>query len=432
MRTARRYLAREIYRSAAVVLVALLGLFTFFALVDELDSLGNHFTLPALLYLQTLAVPARLYELLPIGLLIGAILALAGLAQRNELTILRVSGVSGLRLLGALWLMTLPLVGAALALSEYLTPMAEIRYSEANLLLRGKAGGGRLASGYWFKEPIANDGTRIINVQRLLANGRVEGVTLYEFRDGQQLTAFSNAASGYFNNGQLVLEQVTQTRIAENASAALADVATDVASARPDTPIAQRQQLASRRLDTTLTPERLLARVLTPERMTLLTLLDYIDYLDQNQLQADRQIVAIWRKLAYPFTLLVMMTIAAPIGLMQTRRGGVGAKVFVGILLGVGLYMLNQLALNVGMLSRWPGWLTALGPNLLATLAALATLTVMESRHRSDHGRWQAFFRGLFRGSAHTARQRAALAVCVGQLPTGSAQARAQQGCVIL
>ena len=95
MRTARRYLAREIYRSSFVVLVALLGLFTFFQLVDELDNVSDRFTMAALFYMQALAMPTRLYDLLPIGLLIGAILALAGLAQRNELTILRVSGVSG-------------------------------------------------------------------------------------------------------------------------------------------------------------------------------------------------------------------------------------------------------------------------------------------------------------------------------------------------
>ena len=41
MRTARRYLAREIYRSCAVVLLALLGLFTFFAMVDDLDNVGE-------------------------------------------------------------------------------------------------------------------------------------------------------------------------------------------------------------------------------------------------------------------------------------------------------------------------------------------------------------------------------------------------------
>jgi len=375
MNTARRYLAREIYHSCAIVLIALLGLFTFFSLVDELDSLGK-IPLPALIYLEALTLPTRLYDLLPVGLLIGAILALAGLAQRNELVILRVSGVSGLKLMRMLWLITVPIIGIALVLSEYVTPMAEIHSSEANLQLHGRAGGGRLSSGYWFKEPTSEGGTRIINVSTLLASGGVADVTLYEFKQNQQLSALSRARSGRFVDGKLVLKNVSETLIDDDTIRALSD------TRRPDAPITTLHSIAERSLATTLTPERLLARVLTPERMTLITLFDYIDYLDSNHLQTDRQIVAIWRKLAYPFTLLVMLTIAAPIGLTQTRRGGVGGKVFIGILLGVGLYMLNQLAFNVGMLSRWPGWLTALGPNLLATLAALTTLTLMESRHR--------------------------------------------------
>lgn len=77
MQTARRYLAREIYRSTSVVLIALLGLFTFFTLVDELDTVNARFPLSALFYLQGLSLPTRLYDLLPIGLLIGAILALS-------------------------------------------------------------------------------------------------------------------------------------------------------------------------------------------------------------------------------------------------------------------------------------------------------------------------------------------------------------------
>jgi len=58
----------------------------------------------------------------------------------------------------------------------------------------------------------------------------------------------------------------------------------------------------------------------------------------------------------------------------------VGAKVFIGILLGVGFFMLNQLALNVGMLSGWPSWLTALGPNAVALLLGLGALIGMEYR----------------------------------------------------
>lgn len=164
MRTARRYLAREIYRSCTVVLLALLGLFTFFALVDDLDNVGDKFTLWTLFYMHALALPTRLYDLLPIGLLMGVILALAGLAQRNELVILRVSGVSGMRLLRMLWLITIPVMIGAAVLSEYVTPIAEIKSGEANLTFRGKAGGGRFASGYWFKEPIEGGGTRIINI----------------------------------------------------------------------------------------------------------------------------------------------------------------------------------------------------------------------------------------------------------------------------
>ncbi|SAI48204.1 permease [Bordetella ansorpii] len=375
MRTARRYLAREIYRSCAVVLLALLGLFTFFALVDDLDNVGKTFTMLALFYMQGLALPTRLYDLLPIGLLIGSILALAGLAQRNELVILRVSGVSGMRLLGTLWLITVPVMVGALLLSEFVTPEAEIRTGEANLMLRGKAGGGRLASGYWFKEPTREGGTRIINIQKLMANGQVGDVMLYEFKKDLELTATWQAASGTLGNGSLTLTNVVQTRIDPKAPEALAN------ARPPEQPPARVTKLPELTLDTTLSPERLLARVLTPERMSIVTLLDYIDYLHNNQLQADRQIVALWRKAVYPFTLLVMITIAAPISFMQTRRGGVGAKVFIGILLGVGFFMLNQLALNVGMLSRWPPWLTALGPNVAALLLAFGSLTLMEYRH---------------------------------------------------
>lgn len=385
MRTARRYLAREIYRSCTVVLVALVGLFSFFALIEELDNVGAKFTLLNLFYLQTLQLPTRLYELLPIGLLIGAILALASLAQRNELVILRVSGVSGIKLLAMLWIITVPWVIGAFVLSEVVTPAAEIKHSEANLSLLGRAGGGRLNSGYWFKEEGSNGGNRIINISELKANGGVKDVMVYEFRADQELAQLSRAQDGHFDQGKLVLTDVTETRIDENALSALAN------AKPPPTPLTNVHKLERRELTTTLTAERLIARILTPERMSISVLLDYIDYLERNNLQTERQVVALWRKIAYPFTLLVMMTIAAPIGFMQTRRGGVGGKVFVGILLGVGFFMINQLALNVGMLGKWAPWVTALVPNLAALALAFIGLILMENQHnvrRIAQARW--------------------------------------------
>jgi lipopolysaccharide export system permease protein len=385
VKTARRYLATEIYRSSAVVLMALVGLFTFFALVDDLDKVGRgDFKIYHLLFLELLALPTRLYDILPIGLLIGSILALAGLAQRHELVILRVSGISGMRMLVMLWIVTIPVVIFALILAEFLTPAAELKLSEATLSLTGSAGknAGVLRSGYWFKETTP-EGDRIINVGALQSGGGALTVTLYDFNAARQLTTTVTAVSGAFGTGELALTDVTVNTISPETESALAK------GSRATTPPVTVTKEATRTVPTSLTPELLFARVLTPERMSFIDLFDYIGYLSANHLVAERQIVAVWRKLIYPFTLLVMVTIAAPLGFMQTRRGGVGAKVFLGILLGVGFFMLNQLSLNVGMLNKWPAWLTAVGPNALALVLAMTAVLIVEYGSTISR-RWKA------------------------------------------
>lgn len=382
MRIARRYIASEIYRSSAVVLLALLGLFSFFSLIEELDQLSATLSLANLLYLQLLNIPTQLYELLPIGLLIGAVLALAGLAQRNELVILRASGVSGFQLLISLWIITIPLMIGAFVLSEYITPRAEIQSSESSLKLLGKAGGGRLNSGYWFKETDTPDRTRLINITHLRGKSSVADIHVYEFTAEQHLHSYIQAEHGEFQPDHLLLKNVQRSVIDTHALDALQ------AGVTPTAPIIALEHQNELKLQTSLSAERLLVRVLTPERMAITDLLDYIDYLEINQLQTDRQTVALWRKLAYPFTLLVMITIAAPISFMQTRHGGVGSKIFVGILLGVGFFMANQLALNLGMLTNLQPWLTALFPSIFALTVALIALLFIENSHR-----WSQRFR---------------------------------------
>jgi lipopolysaccharide export system permease protein len=376
LKTARRYLAREIYRSAAVVVLALIGLFTFFSVVDQLDQVGRgSFRLYHLFWLEFLALPTRLYDLLPIGLLIGAILGLAGLAQRHELVILRVSGVSGMKLLRMLWLSSIPVLIGALLLAEFLTPVAELKLSEAKLELQGSAGRSNiLKSGYWFRETNAAGGLRVINVGLLKGARDAAIVTVYDFDQGQELKTLMLAQTATFEAGKMQLQKVMI-----NTLHPLGDPNAPITS---DTKPVEVHSEETREISTTLTPELLLARVLTPERMSFLNLFDYIQYLSDNHLTADRQVVAVWRKLIYPFTLLVMIAIAAPLGFVQTRKGGVGAKVFVGILLGVGFFMLNQLSLNIGMLNKWPAWVTAIVPNALALALALIALLLMENRNR--------------------------------------------------
>ena len=101
MKTIRRLIYGEVLIATGFVLVAFLSLFFFFDFVEELGSIGKPSRLNpeiiyglrhALLYVGLL-MPSRVYELLPICVLIGSVAVLARLAQSSEYTILRTSGL---------------------------------------------------------------------------------------------------------------------------------------------------------------------------------------------------------------------------------------------------------------------------------------------------------------------------------------------------
>ncbi len=110
MKTIRRLIYGEILMTTGFVLLAFLALFFFFDFVEELPSLGRVSRLEpgvsyelrhALLYVGLL-IPNRIYELLPISVLIGSVAVMARLAKGSEYTILRTSGLGPWRALRTL------------------------------------------------------------------------------------------------------------------------------------------------------------------------------------------------------------------------------------------------------------------------------------------------------------------------------------------
>ena len=100
MRIYERYFARQIYLAFIFILFAFSGLFFFFDLINELNTVGHgnyKFTLAVLrVALQT---PSRFYEIIPVAALIsanGKVLATTGFSrpcshQRNNSARLRLT-----------------------------------------------------------------------------------------------------------------------------------------------------------------------------------------------------------------------------------------------------------------------------------------------------------------------------------------------------
>jgi len=129
-----------------------------------------------------------------------------------------------------------------------------------------------------------------------------------------------------------------------------------------------------------LTPDILAVLFVVPERMSAWTLYLYTRHLAGNQQKSERYEIALWKKIIYPFAVLVMMGLALPFAYIHTRAGGVGLKVFSGIMLGILFHMLNSLFSHLGLLQNWQPLLAALLPSTVFLMAAAAMMWSVDRR----------------------------------------------------
>jgi len=129
-----------------------------------------------------------------------------------------------------------------------------------------------------------------------------------------------------------------------------------------------------------LTPDILAVLFVVPERMSAWNLYQYSRHLSENRQKTGRYDIALWKKLIYPFASLVMMALALPFAYIHVRAGGVGLKVFLGIMLGVVFHMLNSLFSHIGQLQGWQPLLSAGLPSVGFLGAAAIMMWWVERR----------------------------------------------------
>jgi len=126
MRTLRRYLATEIMAATALVIVALVMLFAFFDLVEQIKDLGRGaYNMRRILIYMLLSLPDHIYALFPVAALIGTLFALAQLVAGSEYTVMRTSGVSTTRFAAALASVGLLFAALTFLFGEFIAPPAQ-------------------------------------------------------------------------------------------------------------------------------------------------------------------------------------------------------------------------------------------------------------------------------------------------------------------
>ena len=320
-----------------------------------------------------LKAPSRISEIIPIAGLIGSIYVFAMLASQSEFTILRIAGLDVKRGLTTLAKISLPLVILTLLISEWLGPYAESISDQVRMKALGSAYESQFRTGVWVKDRLRDEdgsgpirpGVRYVNVGKIEKDNEIKNIRMYEFDDAYRLLSIRSAASGRFDHrGVWVLDGVTETRFKETKQ-------TD-----PLNPVYSAQTLTHPilSLESEVTPQILSVLLVSPEKMSIFSLGQFINHLQDNKQVTQRHSIAFWKKVIYPFTIFVMLTIALPFAYLKVRAGSVGIKVFGGIMLGMSFQLFNSLFSNVGLLGSWPAMLTALTPPLLYFLMGLVGL----------------------------------------------------------
>jgi len=368
-----RYLAKQIYGAFGFILFALVALFLFFDILSELGSVNGQYTLVLALLHVLLKAPSRISEIIPVAGLIGSIYVFAMLASQSEFTILRIAGLDVRRGLTTLAKISLPLIALTLIMSEWIGPYSESISDQVRMKALGSAYESQFRTGVWVKDRLRDEdgggpirpGVRYVNVGKIEKGNEIKNIRMYEFDDVYRLLSIRTAVSGRFDHtGVWILNDVTETRFKENKQT---DPLNPVYSAQTFT-------LPMLSLESEVTPQILSVLLVSPEKMSIFSLGQFINHLQENKQDTQRHSIAFWKKVVYPFNIFVMLTLALPFAYLKVRAGSVGIKVFGGIMLGMSFQLFNSLFSNVGLLGSWPTLLTALIPPLVYFALAILAL----------------------------------------------------------
>lgn len=365
MKTVTRLFYREILQAVGFVALGFLALFEFFDMVEELQNLtklaSQGYTLAHALLSVAFKIPAHLYDLLPISVLIGSIFVMARLAQSSEFTILRTGGLGPGRALGMLLRMGWIFVVITAFLGDYASPWAE----QQGLLLKARFKGDLTTgqTGAWLRER-QDDAQYTINIRAIGQDGTMRDLLIQRFDTDGALRGTLTAKQGTFGNNTWTLLDVERLEVNPLESKAAL----------------RRQHLAQLDWRTEITRDMVSVALVSAERMNIWDLVIYTRHLKENNQNALQYDIQLWRKVFYPLSCLVMLTLALPFAYLHFRSGQIATHVFGGVMAGISFYLLNNVFSHVGNLRNWEPWITSAAPSLIYTLISLAAFGWMVLR----------------------------------------------------
>lgn len=341
MNTLDRYIGKTILGTIFVTLLTLVGLSAIIKFVEQFRSVGKgtYDSLQAVAY-TLLTMPKDIETFFPMAALLGALIALGGLASRSELVVMQSAGFSRLKIGLAVMKTALPLVILTMVIGEWGIPQTE-QYAR-DMRAKAISGGSMLSvkNGIW-----AKDGNDFIYIRKVNSETDLQDIYIYSFNDKRQLQKVSHANQANYQNNQWTLRNLNSSQISADE-------------------IKTSNQLNTQ-WSTNLTPDKLGIVSLRPTSLSISGLSDYIQFLKQTGQDYKKFELTYWRKLLQPISVGVMMLLALSFIFGPLRSVTAGARIVTGICFGFLFYVVNEIFGPMSLVYNVTPLLGALMPSVL-------------------------------------------------------------------
>ncbi len=126
-----------------------------------------------------------------------------------------------------------------------------------------------------------------------------------------------------------------------------------------------------------LNPDLLELSIVREDLLDTPSLVRYIGYLEANSLDAHRYLVAYWSRIASVVSVIVMTVLALPFVFGSLRSAGAGARLVVGLIVGLTYYVAGEVLTSGGEVYGLDPLVIAWAPSallMLVTVVAFARI----------------------------------------------------------
>jgi lipopolysaccharide export system permease protein len=347
----RRYIMFSLFRGVATVLAVLVSVFAGIEFVAQLADIGtgDYGFAQALSYVL-LRLPRKIFDSLPAAALIGSLLSLGNIAVHRELIVMRAAGISSAQLLGSVGLAGFGLAVIMALLGESLAPSLSAYAAEMRTGALQETGTDTKVQATWLR-----DGDRILSLRRQAGDlGYGGGVLLFELGPDHVLRQVARADSADIDTqNRWVLSNYAETSFLANG--------VDTSSAREATQTY------------TLNPN-LLVSVVREDMLDTPALQRYIRYLKDNRLDSRRYEIAYWTRISSIASVVLMTVLALPFVFGGLRSAGTGARLLVGLVIGLSYYVIGEVLARGGEVYDLDPLVVAWAPSAMLLVATLIAL----------------------------------------------------------